>query len=571
MANFESVKMTNPYGIEDTVLKLSIDSEQNSYRLSNLITEPDSYVFVIWHKTNTPCTISINVFGEIIMSESNSQWTKVVKVKKVSDVSNKNIDITPPINSTTFFYEAYLSRGTIDTSWSPAPEDDAEEIIGLKSEIKQTAERIDLTVGNMEKEISQLSIRAGKIEQTVKDTEKSLTSKIESTAGEINQKVEDAKNDLKAEISLSADNIIHTVGKNHVTAIRYIRDWLNGSNLDTKNKWAEINVFSKNVNIAKEIIPTCKNEDGSTITVEYPERYTDGDTSKYIEAETGWKCLELDLGHVENDIDYITIWHEYPLTSAESESVKIFNHRLQVSTDNKTWFTLYDSKYQQNGGYKENQNGKTYYINDTIINDNFSSVQQNISGINTTIQNVENNLRTEIKESANGFNVNVQKISQDLENAKSALNNAIESLSTSFSVELGKITGIIDGIDEETNQKISSAIQQTASAWQGIFKKYGMYDDGVSTEQINVTIDGKGVQVLNPSTSRSTQMTTEGFEGWYNGNKVFWMQEDATKTSRVYADRGIELPTLKMIPLEVQDSNRIKHGGIAFVKTGGSS
>ena len=66
-------------------------------------------------------------------------------------------------------------------------------------------------------------------------------------------------------------------------------------------------------------------------------------------------------------------------------------------------------------------------------------------------------------------------------------------------------------------------------------------------------------------------MTTNGFEGWYNGNKVFWMQEDATKTSRVYADRGIELPTLKMIPLEVQDDNQTKHGGIAFVKTGGSS
>ncbi len=45
----------------------------------------------------------------------------------------------------------------------------------------------------MEKEISQLSIRAGEIEQTVKDTEKNLTSKIESTAGEINQKVEDTK------------------------------------------------------------------------------------------------------------------------------------------------------------------------------------------------------------------------------------------------------------------------------------------------------------------------------------------------------------------------------------------
>lgn len=571
MANFESVKMTNPYGIEDTVLKLSIDSEQNSYRLSNLITEPDSYVFVIWHKTNTPCTISINVFGEIITSESNSQWTKVVKVKKVSDVSNKNIDITPPINSTTYFYEAYLSRGTVDTSWTPAPEDDAEEIIGLKSEIKQTAERIDLTVGNMEKEISQLSIRAGKIEQTVKDTEKSLTSKIVSTAREINQKVEDAKNDLKAEISLSADNIIHTVGKNHVTAIRYIRDWLNGSNLDTQNRWAEINVMSNNENIASGIVPVCKNEEENNVSASYLERYTDGDTSKYIESTSGWKCLQLDLGQVRNDVDYITVWHEYPLTSDPSSVSKIFNHRLQVSSDGKVWFTLYDSRYQQSGGYKETPNGKTHYINDTSINDTFSSVQQKIDGITTTIQNVEENLKTEINESANGFNVNIQRISQDLENAKSALNNAIDSLNTSFNVELGKITGIIEGIDEETNQKISSAIQQSASGWQGVFKKYGMYNDGVSTEQINVTINGNGVQVLNTSTSRSTQMTTNGFEGWYNGNKVFWMQEDATKTSRVYADRGIELPTLKMIPLEVQDDNQTKHGGIAFVKTGGSS
>ena len=58
----------------------------------------------------------------------------------------------------------------------------------------------------------------------------------------------------------------------------------------------------------------------------------------------------------------------------------------------------------QRGSQREN-----LLYNDTIINDNFSSVQQNIAGINTTIQNVEENLRTEIKESANGFNVNIQK------------------------------------------------------------------------------------------------------------------------------------------------------------------
>lgn len=253
MANFESVKMTNPYGIEDTVLKLSIDSEQNSYRLSNLITEPDSYVFVIWHKTNTPCTISINVFGEIITSESNSQWTKVVKVKKVSDVSNKNIDITPPINSTTFFYEAYLSRGTIDTSWSPAPEDIDDNIESVKSEFTQTAEEIKMSVKNIKGDVSNLNIQVGKIEQSVADNKgnissltttidginatvkkqgesissidqkadkisqqvtsvkSELNSKIELTAGEISQKVDDVRADLSSEIKQTSDRISQTV------------------------------------------------------------------------------------------------------------------------------------------------------------------------------------------------------------------------------------------------------------------------------------------------------------------------------------------------------------------------
>lgn len=574
MSSFETIKRANPYGIEDDVLKLTIDSAEDSYRLPNLITEPDTYVFVIWHRTDTPCTISFDILGETVTSESSSQWTKVVKVKKVTDLSNKNIDITPPVNSTTYYYEAYLARGSVDTSWTPAPEDNIEDIIGLKSEIKQTAERIDLTVGNLQGQLAELSIRADNITSRVESVEGTTTlhsSQITQIPEQITQQVNDAKKELSAQIKLQSDEIVHTIGKNHATAIRYIRDWLNGSNLDTQNRWAEINVMSNNENIASGIVPVCKNEEENNVSVSYLERYTDGDTSKYIESTSGWKCLQLDLGQVRNDVDYITVWHEYPLTSDPSSVSKIFNHRLQVSSDGKVWFTLYDSRYQQSGGYKETPNGKTHYINDTSINDTFSSVQQKIDGITTTIQNVEENLKTEINESANGFNVNIQRISQDLENAKSALNNAIDSLNTSFNVELGKITGIIEGIDEETNQKISSAIQQSASGWQGVFKKYGMFKDGTSVKQLNVNINGDGIEVLNPGTSRSTKMNTQGFEGWFNGNKVFWMQEDATKTSRVYADRGVELPTLKMIPLTVQDSNSITRNGIAFVKTGGSS
>lgn len=573
MSSFETIKRANPYGIEDDVLKLTIDSAEDSYRLPNLITEPDTYVFVIWHRTDTPCTISFDILGETVTSESSSQWTKVVKTKKITDLSNKNIDITPPINSTTYYYEAYLARGSVDTSWTPAPEDNIEDIIGLKSEIKQTAERIDLTVGNLQGDLAELSIRANNLTSRVETVEGTTTlhsSQITQIPEQITQQVNDAKKELSAQIKLQSDEIIHTVGKSNATAIRYIRDWLNGSNLDTNNRWSEINVMSNKTNIAANIIPICKNEENVVVSISYPERYTDGDTSKYIEASSGWKYLQIDLGKVRNDIDYITVWHEYPLTSDSSSVSKIFNHRLQVSSDGNVWFTLYDSKYQQNGGYKETPGGKTYYINDTIISDNFSSVEQRINGINTTIQSVEQNLRTQIQQSANGFNVNIQKVSQDLENAKASLNNAINSINTNFNVELGKITGIVEGVDKETDQKISSAIQQSASGWQGIFKKYGMYEDGTSAVQLNVLIDGDGISVLNPETTRETVMNTEGFIGKFNGNKIFWMQEDAVKTSRVYADRGIELPTLKMIPLTVTSGGSTK-AGVAFVKTGGSS
>ena len=217
MSSVESVKMDNPYGIDDEVLKLTIESEADSYRLPDLITEPDSYVFVIWHRTDTPCTITFDIFGETVTSESSSQWTKVVKVKKVTDLDNTAIDIIPPTNSTTYFYEAYLARGTIDTSWTPAPEDNIEDIIGLKSEIKQTAERIDLVVGNLKGQMAELSIQANKISQRVEDVNSGLSSQIEQTEKNITQRVDDVENGLSTQIEQTEQDIIHSVGKTHVT------------------------------------------------------------------------------------------------------------------------------------------------------------------------------------------------------------------------------------------------------------------------------------------------------------------------------------------------------------------
>lgn len=58
---------------------------------------------------------------------------------------------------------------------------------------------------------------------------------------------------------------------------------------------------------------------------------------------TGKTCIEIDLGQIYNDIDYIRIWHRF------ADGKFVFNHKLQTSIDGVTWVTLYDSTlYQPN-------------------------------------------------------------------------------------------------------------------------------------------------------------------------------------------------------------------------------
>ena len=60
---------------------------------------------------------------------------------------------------------------------------------------------------------------------------------------------------------------------------------------------------------------------------------------------TGKTCIEIDLGQIYNDIDYIRIWHRF------ADGKFVFNHKLQTSIDGVTWVTLYDSSIT--GGYEE--------------------------------------------------------------------------------------------------------------------------------------------------------------------------------------------------------------------------
>ena len=236
------------------MLELNIN-DNSVYRLNDVIKIPSTYTLSIWYKTNKNTKITFNVLGDKNQISSGTSWKKFVKTVEVDTITeaNDSIDIEIENGSIGYFYEAYLSEGVSDTSWSPAPEDIDDNIESVKSEFTQTAEEIKMSVKNIKGDVSNLNIQVGKIEQSVADNKgnissltttvsginttvkkqgesissidqkadkisqqvtsvkNELSSKIELTAGEITQKVDDVRADLSSEIKQTSDRISQTV------------------------------------------------------------------------------------------------------------------------------------------------------------------------------------------------------------------------------------------------------------------------------------------------------------------------------------------------------------------------
>lgn len=232
MTSFEEVKLTTPYGKEDNVLKITIDNEENGYRLPDLISESGNYFFVIWYKSDTNCTITFDIFGNTEQINSTSEWKKYSKKVSVKDLTNKKIDIIPQTNSITYFYEAFLTKGTTDTSWTPNPDDVADNFEQVNSKIEQKANEIIMGVEQNYTSKTELG-----------ETVKTIKSEIKLTADTINQSV----TDLRGNISKVEQNIegvkttVQTVdGK--VSTLSQKVDEIDLAVKDVDGKYADLNI-----------------------------------------------------------------------------------------------------------------------------------------------------------------------------------------------------------------------------------------------------------------------------------------------------------------------------------------
>lgn len=351
-----------------------------------------------------------------------------------------------------------------------------------------------------------------------------------------------------------------------MVSIRYIRDWLNGNTDDTDNYWLACQVNANDSNAAKGIVPFAKDETGNPIILTGLENYTaeDVDNDHYIlSSGGGWQCLELDLGTVRKDIDSISVWHY-------SSGNRCYNHRLQVSENGTEWITLFDSDIQ--GSYTETSDGKCYYLNDTSIVNTFASIRLNMSSISSQIQNETEQIYSAIEQTHESFDVQIGSLINNMENIEEnadSLNEKIDASQAELLMTIDSLKTQLQTLKDEVLHQ--SEVLQTSEYWKVLFRKLSMYDgDDVPDQQTNVTLSIDGIEVSNPVDNTRSTLKTDGIKGYYNGNVIFQLQKDATITERLYAKRGADMYTLKIIPVTITHNSTAKDG-LAFVKSGGES
>ena len=607
MSTFNEIEMITPYGDTDNVLELNIDSSSDAYVLQDVIKLSSTYTFSIWYRTESDSQITFNVLGESETVNSTTSWNKYVKIVTVETLDKTSIYIMPSVGVNSYFYEGYLAEGITDTSWLPAPEDIEGEIGSVRSELRQTAESILLKVSDSNGRITTLETnldgitteisdakgssttlqaRLEGIDTSVVNAETSAKSFATQEAERIQSVVQNNIDNVESNINQRADNIELSVAQKEnipVTAVRYIRDWLNGikgaSSID--NKWVECDVITQGTNIASGIIPTYKNSSLTTLTVSNPEYYTDEmlldeALERYINS-TENSCLEIDLGEVYYNIDYIRVWHYY-------EDNRVYNHKMQISTDGISWVTIYDSDIA--GGYAETSYGKVYYLNNAAIAENITSLNISSNQIESRVENIEGNFSS-IKEQADKIESIVGSKSENgatglissinnLDNLIVKLRSEYEQYKSDSGTSISTLTQTMNEITSriatvEGNTRDISEIRQDAKGWQALFAQLDMYDMPEITT--NISIDINGITVTNPTTKQQTRITIDEFSGWYNNEKIFWIDKDTTKTRRLLCEKGWDTGAdfIKMTTNSYTYSDGRTLNGVAYVKSGGSS
>jgi len=254
-----------------------------------------------------------------------------------------------------------------------------------KTTINNNISQLQTKMSNAETSISQLS---NQIALKANATDVYTKSQVDGQFSTVNQQI----SQLDAELTVQAGQIASKVSKtdlqslkNGILKVRYVRDWAKGNSVNSRNHWVEVKVMSGTTNRASGKTPT------SNYSLTYGNRVTDGDTNSnnYAEGALGAvsQYVQIDLGAVYEDIDYIQVWHYY------NDGRTYNGTKVEVSADGTNWITVFDSAVS--GTYKETADGLIVPINNSVLN----SFNKRVSSAETSITQLSNQIQLKANQS----------------------------------------------------------------------------------------------------------------------------------------------------------------------------
>lgn len=249
-----------------------------------------------------------------------------------------------------------LEQGTKVTAYSPSPQD-------VTNEIELVTTTTTNKFSEVNKSISEISNKVSTSESTIKEINKDIASK-ETRLKEVETKVTDSNFAIQVQKN-----------QNKIYRFRYIRDYANGSTVNTGNHWIEIQAINNlGVNVAKGKVVSGSGLTNGTLV-------TDGNTSGSY--ASGGKYVQIDLGAIYEDIDCLKIWHYY------SDSRTYHGTKTQISIDGVNWTTVFDSAVS--GEYKESKYGHTIKLNDNSIHTMLADFDEEGLAIKNGALKIQNN------------------------------------------------------------------------------------------------------------------------------------------------------------------------------------
>lgn len=263
--------------------------------------------------------------------------------------------------------------------------------------------------------------------------------------------------------------------------VRYIRDWSAGNSENSVNHWVQMKVFQGATNVAAGKIPT------SNATLTNPERLTNGNiaTGDYVGGVTGnaLQYVQLDLGQVYHDIDYIQVWHYYSMNN------RVYNKtKIEVSEDGVKWTRVFDSAVS--GTYVETSKGIIATVNAGSVVGSTTTRLETIDGQITASVEEQKTIKDNVSKVSGRLDVMSDKVSIVVkeENGKNvidgtALVGAINVTPGTVQIE-GKNVNLkgavtFESLDKGVSDKLNSSITQDDAL--GLIQK--TYNNGIYMKQ----------------------------------------------------------------------------------------